>query len=149
MFQDQQIDLIKMAKRLEPIGGGDGPEATKTGLAMAYELMRTDACTIILLYTDAPPHTPFNGDTSDSCSNLGPERKALKMETSYGGFGPHFVDWVSASKWLSGRSGEKKAQVFSILEKDMPFAYAGYYNYLSAMTGGAAFYLTDSKPASI
>ncbi|PMD57892.1 uncharacterized protein K444DRAFT_564766 [Hyaloscypha bicolor E] len=147
--QDQQIDLIKMAKKLEPIGGGDGPEATKTGLAMAYELMRTDACTIILLYTDAPPHTPFNGDTSDSCSNLGPERKALKMETSYGGFGPHFVDWVSASKWLSGRSGEKKAQVFSILEKDMPFAYAGYYNYLSAMTGGAAFYLTDSKPASI
>lgn len=88
MFQDQQIDLIKMAKRLEPIGGGDGPEATKTGLAMAYELMRTDACTIILLYTDAPPHTPFNGDTSDSCSNLGPERKALKMETSYGASDP-------------------------------------------------------------
>ncbi|KAE9364937.1 hypothetical protein N431DRAFT_430545 [Stipitochalara longipes BDJ] len=147
--KDTSVDLIKMAKKLEPIGGGDGPEATKTGLARAYELMRADACTIILLYTDAPPHTPFNGDANDSCSNLGPEQKALSKVGSYGGFGPKFADWISASRWLSKREGNKKAQVFSILEKDMFFIYAGYYNYLSAMTGGAAFYLTDSKPASI
>ncbi|PMD13445.1 hypothetical protein NA56DRAFT_665552 [Hyaloscypha hepaticicola] len=149
MPQDQQVDLIKLAKNLQPMGGGDGPEATKTGLARAYELMRADAKTIILLYTDAPPHTSFNGALYDSCSNLGPEQKALAKEDSYGGFGPHFADWVSASKWLSKRAGEKKAQVFSILERDMPFASAGYYNYLSTMTGGAALYLTDSKPSSI
>jgi hypothetical protein len=149
MSQDQQVDLIKMAKKLEPIGGGDGPEATKTGLARAYELMRADATTIILLYTDAPPHTPWNGNEDDSCSNLGPEQKALAKAGSYGGFGAHFADWVSASKWLSKRAGDKKAQVFSILERDMPFIYAGYYNYLSTLTGGAALYLTDSKPSSI
>jgi hypothetical protein len=126
MSQDQQVDLIKMAKKLEPIGGGDGPEATKTGLARAYELMRADATTIILLYTDAPPHTPWNGNEDDSCSNLGPEQKALAKAGSYGGFGAHFADWVSASKWLSKRAGDKKAQVFSILERDMPFIYAGY-----------------------
>jgi hypothetical protein len=40
------------ARQLEPIGGGDFPEATKTGLARAHELMRADATTIILLYTD-------------------------------------------------------------------------------------------------
>jgi hypothetical protein len=149
MSQDPQVDLIKMAKNLDPIGGGDGPEATKTGLARAYELMRGDATTIILLYTDAPPHTFSNGSTTDSCSNLGPEQKALTNEASYGGFGPNFADWVSGARWLSKRKGDKKAQVFSILERDMPFDYAGYYNYLSTMTGGAAFYLADSKPASI
>jgi len=149
MPQDQQVDLIKLAKNLEPFGGGDLPEATKTGLARAYELMRADAKTIVLLYTDAPPHTSFNGDLYDSCSNLGPEQRALAMKDSYGGFGPHFADWVSASKWLSKRAGEKKAQVFSILERDMPFTSAGYYNYLSTMTGGATLYLTDSTPSSI
>ncbi|KAN0089026.1 hypothetical protein V8E51_019286 [Hyaloscypha variabilis] len=147
--QGPSVDLIKMAKNLEPIGGGDGPEATKTGLARAYELMRADACTIILLYTDAPPHTAFNGDPTDKSSNFGPEQKALTKVGSYGGFGPKFADWVSASRWLSKREGEKKAQVFSILERDMAFIYGGYYNYLSTMTGGAAFYLTESRPANI
>jgi hypothetical protein len=112
---EPKVDLIQAAKNLYAMGGGDGPEATKTGLARAYELMRADATTIILLYTDAPPHTIANGDETDRSSNFGPEQKALKVETSYGGFGSQFADWVTASKWLSGRLGAKKAQVFSIL----------------------------------
>jgi hypothetical protein len=145
---EPKVDLIQAAKNLYAMGGGDGPEATKTGLARAYELMRADATTIILLYTDAPPHTIANGDETDRSSNFGPEQKALKVETSYGGFGPQFVDWVTASKWLSGRLGAKKAQVFSILST-MRFEDAGYYNYLSARTHGACFYLNDSRPAGI
>ena len=144
---DEKVDLIKSAKDLYPMGGGDGPEATKTGLARAYELMRPEATTIILLYTDAPPHTLANGCMTDRSSNLGPEQKALKKAISYGGFGPRFADWVSAANAL--HHGEKKAQVFSILEKNMGFVYAGFYNYLSTITGGAAFYLNDSKPAAI
>ena len=141
------VDLLKSARELYPMGGGDGPEATKTGLARTYELMRADATTIILLYTDAPPHTLANGSLADKSSNLGPERAALSKKDAYGGFGPAFVDWVSAAKTL--RHGEKKAQVFSVLDKDMAFAYAGFYNYLSAVTGGASFYLNDSRPTSI
>lgn len=72
-----KVDLIKSAKELYPMGGGDGPEATKTGLARAYELMREGATTIVLLYTDAPPHTLANGSLTDRSSNLGPERTAL------------------------------------------------------------------------
>jgi hypothetical protein len=144
---DEKVDLIKSAKDLYPMGGGDGPEATKTGLARAYELMRPEATTIVLLYTDAPPHTLANGSMTDSSSNLGPEQKALKEAFSYGGFGSRFADWVSAANVL--RHGAKKAQVFSILEKNMGFVYAGFYNYLSTITGGAAFYLNDSKPAAI
>ncbi|KAL1644116.1 hypothetical protein SLS61_008946 [Didymella pomorum] len=38
--------LTSMAANLEPIGGGDYPEATKTSLARAHQLMRKDATTI-------------------------------------------------------------------------------------------------------
>ncbi|KAE8449167.1 hypothetical protein EG329_008551 [Mollisiaceae sp. DMI_Dod_QoI] len=141
------VDLVEKAKKLYPSGGGDGPEATKTGLARAYELMRGDATTVILLFTDAPPHSFSNGSLKDRSSNHGAEQKALSEKTSYAGFGPHFADWVSATKCL--HSGEKKAQVFSILARDMRFEEAGYYNYLCTMTGGACFYLANSSPSSI
>lgn len=144
---DTKVDLLKSARELYSMGGGDGPEATKTGLARAYELMRPEATTIILLYTDAPPHTPANGSLVDRSSNLGSERTALSKKDSYSGFGPQFVDWVSAAKTL--RYGKKKAQVFPILEMGINFTYAGFYNYLATVTGGATLYLTDSKPASI
>lgn len=52
-----QPDLLAAAKSLEADGGGDYPEATKTALAKAYQEMRPDAKTIVLVYTDAPPHT--------------------------------------------------------------------------------------------
>lgn len=142
-------DLIKMVKSLKPGAGGDWPEASKTGLAHAYELMRKDAKTIILLYTDAAPHTSMNGQVGGQNSYLGHELKALNDKNSYGGFGPLFADWVSASHWLSGRTGEKKAQVFSILDKHMYTNDANFYNYMSTMTNGASFFLEDPKPASI
>ncbi|KUJ12891.1 uncharacterized protein LY89DRAFT_652250 [Mollisia scopiformis] len=141
------VVLVARAKKLNPLGGGDGPEATKTGLARAYELMRVDATTIILLFTDAPPHSFSNGSLKDTSSNYGAELKALSDETCYGGHGLQFVDWVSAANSL--RSGDKKAQVFSILERDMRYEEAGYYNYLSAMTGGTCFYLAKSSAADI
>ncbi|KAG4441042.1 hypothetical protein IFR05_003497 [Cadophora sp. M221] len=146
---ESRVDLVAKAKSLYSMGGGDGPEATKTGLAKAYELMRPDATTIILIYTDAAPHTASNGSMTDRSSNLRPEQKALSDKPSYGGFGQYFVDWVTTSKWLSKRLGDKKAVVFSILEHDTPFSVSGYYNYLSARTGGACFDLADSKPATI
>ena len=139
--------LLTSARKLYPMANYDTPEACKTGLARAYELMRPEARTIILLYADAPPHTLAN-DTGNSCySNYGPEKDALSNKVSYSGNGPLFVDWVSAANALRGK--EKKAQVFPILQMDMSFSDAGYYNYLSTITGGACFYLRDSQPASI
>jgi hypothetical protein len=140
-------DLVAKAKTLSPKGGGDGPEATKTGLARAYQLMRADATTIILLFTDAPPHTFSNGSFKDRSSNHGAEQDALSNKASYGGLGPMFSDWVSATNML--HSGTKRAQVFSILQTNMRFEEAGYYHYLSAMTGGACFSLTKTESATI
>jgi hypothetical protein len=54
----EQSDLLAFTTRLRPEHGGDWPEAVKTGLAHAYSVMREDAKTLVLLYADAPPHTP-------------------------------------------------------------------------------------------
>lgn len=142
------VDLIAKAKGLRPCGNTDTPEASKTGLARAYELMRADATTIVLLYTDAPPHTLSTGNMASHRSCLGAEMKALNDEKIYGHYGKHFADWVSASKWMSGRCGNKKAQVFSILSPHLGQDGASYYHYLSAMTNGLSFSFTDSMPSN-
>jgi len=136
-----QPDIIQKAKDLEPIGGGDYPEATKTGLAKAYEVMRAEATTIILLYTDAPPHIK-----SVDSEYFGKEQTALRNHKAYGGFGKLFMDWISACNTLQK---DKKAKVFSILEPNMDQKYGNYYNYISEMTGGACFYLKDSQAQTI
>jgi hypothetical protein len=140
--------LMDTASRLEPIGGGDYPEATKTGLARAYSLMRQDATTMILLYTDAPPHCWMVAD-KDLGSNYHAEQAALKVTTSYDGFGPYFSDWVTACKQL--HEGPRKAHVFCFLDQDLASRpmNSGYYTYLSTITRGACLSLTDAKPNSI
>ncbi|KAF2854493.1 hypothetical protein T440DRAFT_464652 [Plenodomus tracheiphilus IPT5] len=140
--------LMATAAKLEPIGGGDFPEATKTGLAKAHALMREDATTIVLLYTDAPPHCWMVAD-KDKGSNYHAEQAALQLPVSYDGFGPQFVDWVSACDQLL--RGPRKAHVFCLLDQSLDKwpMNSGYYTYLSTITRGACLMLTDSKPQSI
>src|SRR6266480_1403380 len=139
--EQEQPDILQKAKDLKPLGGGDYPEATKTGLAKAYEVMRAEATTIILLYTDAPPHIK----SADS-EYFDMEQAALGAPEVYGGFGKLFMDWISACNTLQNG---KKARVFSILEPNMNQKYGNYYNYMSEMTGGACFYLNDSQAQTI
>lgn len=140
--------LTSMAANLEPIGGGDYPEATKTALAHAHQLMRKDATTIVLLYTDAPPHCWMVAD-QDRGSNYYAEQTALRHPSSFDGYGHKFADWTSACNIL--HVGEKKSHVFCFLDQelgDRPLN-GGYYTYLSTVTRGACFTLTDSTPHSI
>ncbi|KAF2689843.1 hypothetical protein K458DRAFT_289571 [Lentithecium fluviatile CBS 122367] len=141
-------NLMAVAASLEPIGGGDYPEATKSGLAHAYSVMREDATTIVLLYTDAPPHCWMVAD-KDRGSNYFAEQAALSDENSFGGAGPYFKDWVSASKRLY--HGPRKVHVFCFLDEGLGthVLNCGYYTYLSTVTRGACLYLTDDKPNSI
>ena len=108
-----QPDLVEISSKIIATGGGDWPEATKTGLAEAYGHMRPDATTLILLYTDAPPHVDWE-DTG--YSNAGKEIKALNDPRKTGDHARQFIDWVSAAHAL--RASEKKAHVISILEED-------------------------------
>lgn len=133
-------DILESVRSLRPYGGGDYPEATKTALAKAFRVMRPDAKTIILLYTDAPPHA-----VTDTTLNTSQEKLGLQLQ--YGSLGPTFMDWVSACNELA--AGDKRAQVFSILEPRMRLDFVGYYIYLSTMTGGSCVQLDSTKPLDI
>ena len=119
-------ELLNFVKRLKVCSGGDWPEATKTGLACAYQHMHKEATTLILLYTDAPPHFKVGRE------NYKLEQHNLRKKSAYKEFGRLFADWVSAANALRG---EKKAQVISIVHssdvKDL-----SPYVFLSWKTGG-------------
>lgn len=111
--------------------------------------MREEATTIILLYTDAPPHTTANG-TSFTNDHHVLGQKALTDPSSYGGYDPCFADWVYGDRRLALKEkGKKRAQVFSILEPGMKQVDGDYYTFLSSITGGACFYLKKSTPKDI
>ncbi|KAK4457704.1 E3 ubiquitin-protein ligase itt1, partial [Cladorrhinum samala] len=134
--------LLKFVLNLQTAGGYTWDEATKTGLARAYEVMRRDAKTVILLYADAPPHmAAFEGWERDGKA----EREALLAKSSYGGTGRLFADWVSAAKTLS--AGQKQAQVFPIVELTyLRWEAGGVYAYLAEMTGGTCVSF-DKRPS--
>lgn len=141
-------DLMHTASNLEASGGGDFPEATKTGLARAYSLMREDATTIVLLYTDAAPQCWMVAEKGPG-SNYAAEQKSLNDGKSYGGFGPRFSDWVEGAKFI--HSGPRKAHVFCFLDEYMSrnVLYSSFYLYLTTITRGACLFLTDANPRSI
>jgi hypothetical protein len=145
----EKAEFMNFVTSLKADGGGDIPEATKTGLARGYELMREEATTIVLLYTDAPPHTISNKQKGwGARSNHDLEQDALSAPGAFGGMGHHFVDWVAASKFL-GKTGKKKASVFCILQAWMPRFSGDYYTFLSTVTEGSCFYLTGSESRDI
>ncbi|KAK5658101.1 hypothetical protein OQA88_2657 [Cercophora sp. LCS_1] len=133
-----QQKLLDFALGLRPAHGGDWPEATKTGLAHAYQVMRSEATTIVLLFSDAPPHMPTTaGDNRLS------EIRLLKTPGSYGGTAASFADWASAAHTL--RHGDKRAKVFSMIESGA-YALVGtlsLYAFLSEVTGGVCVQLNE------
>ncbi|KAI1429714.1 hypothetical protein F5Y12DRAFT_332005 [Xylaria sp. FL1777] len=130
--KDGEIDrdtLIRFAKELRPDAGGDWPEATKTALAHAYSVMRSEAKTLILLYTDAPPHMRWAPS-----SNYTMEQQRLSSNGS--GKDSHlFADWVSAACTL--KDGDKKAQVFVITDESP--GTPSPYMFMCHETSGAFF----------
>ncbi|KAI1326758.1 hypothetical protein F5Y16DRAFT_373947 [Xylariaceae sp. FL0255] len=131
-------EIMKFTQSLEPEYGGDWPEATKTAFAKAYSVMRSDAKTLILLYTDASPHLPL-----DFHMNRIDEQTFLTKD-GYDNDSPRFADWVSAVRKF--RNGEKKAQVFTIGNGyAVPLAP---YAFLSHKTDGA-LYLLDHMRAPL
>ncbi|CAF5054758.1 unnamed protein product, partial [Rotaria magnacalcarata] len=66
-FSGYTTDMNKISTflaDLQPIGGGDTPEATKTALNKVLDMNLVDSNKIVLLYTDAPPHHPTTQGSS-------------------------------------------------------------------------------------
>ncbi|KAL4876193.1 hypothetical protein BJY04DRAFT_147392 [Aspergillus karnatakaensis] len=140
----EQPDLVAFARNIKALGNYTTSEAAKTGLAKSYEVMRPEAETIMLLYTDESPHSAVPlFDSRDAQS----ERDNLRLTDKFGGDGHHFVDWISAARTLRG--GEKKAKVFALLENSMSERDVSYYNFLCETTDGACILLHDASPDTI
>ncbi|SPQ23401.1 a10aff57-f416-409a-8d36-b8a310a55a3d [Thermothielavioides terrestris] len=125
-----QDELLSFVAQLQPIGGDDWREATRSGLAHAYQVMRPDARTIIVIFADAPPHTEL------ASHEWAVEQQALAQPDSYGGAGKLFADWTSVARTLT--RGEKRAHVFSIIEADRNYfcETTSMFTYLSTQSGG-------------
>ncbi|KAL8338988.1 hypothetical protein RB598_007350 [Gaeumannomyces tritici] len=130
-------DLLVFARSLSPQGGGDWPEAAKTGLAAAYQHMRAEAKTIMLLFADAPPHT-----AATKGGNWEKEKSTLGDKDSYGGTGNLFVDWIQAAHML--RTGPKACKVFSIIGSHLEDTL-GTFTLLSSRTRGTCLRVPVDK----
>ncbi|KAM0818376.1 hypothetical protein AB5N19_04186 [Seiridium cardinale] len=141
-------ELLSFTQRLRANYGGDWPEATKTGLAKAYSVMRAEAKTLILLYADAPPHMVW-----DKGGNHQQETRCLTQDTlGMGSSSSKFSDWVSAARTLQGQDGElherKQAQVFPIVESHLIDTTSPYI-YMAHQTKGMCFQIRDATSSLI
>ena len=141
-FSSSYPDLIKFAKNLTAGGNGDTPEAVKTGLSKAFEVM--SGPTLMLLFADAPPHSPANKDGSFS-TNHRVEQQILSDKALYGGHSSKFLDWVSACKTLAGG----RAQVFCIIDRNLEAWNTGFFVFLAKVTGGLCFGVDDRDAHNI
>ncbi|KAI5923449.1 hypothetical protein F4810DRAFT_701179 [Camillea tinctor] len=133
-------DIYSFTQGLGLDHGGDWPEAVKTGFAKAYSVMRPDAKTLVVLYTDASPHMPWN-----THANREKERTFL----SGGGYGVTsslFVDWVSAVRTI--QKGEKQAQVFAVIGSGSVDICSPYV-FMCHETRGSCFELSYPSPRQI
>ncbi|KAF5664475.1 dihydroxyacid dehydratase [Fusarium heterosporum] len=124
-------------------------KAIRSGLTRAYQEMREDATTAMLLYTSGPPHFTV----SDSLNNTTEDQEHFQLEASYNSGDGAFADWVTTARILAGKelgsASSKKAVVFPIMDREL-YTYVSIspYVFLSAITGGATF-LTEVSPMAI
>jgi len=122
-WKNNTKDLISFVNGLQAYGGGDSPEAAKTA---AFELTKNvEKKTLVIWYTDAPPHTNFTGSQGD---NIIKERRAL---------GENF-DWVTLCTMLASRN----CSVWVLLPFDTSHSNQAIYSYMSKVTGGKTLLLS-------
>jgi hypothetical protein len=142
-IDSSEQDLLRFISSLRADGGGDAPEATKTGfnevIRMVDESIQKDgdiSQSIIIHYTDAPPHH----DQSDSTeSNKRNEKAALQGKT------PGY-DWISICKhfqkneipiytFLTEKSGKLAKVCMAFLSEVTLIRNTASYNVTKATIG--------------
>lgn len=112
------VDLEEFTSNLMPTGGGDFPEAAKSALIRALaEIDEPNTQTIVLWYTDAPPHHPFIYSRNGAA-----EIKA---------FPEGATDWVR----LCHSARNKNCTVFCFTP-NVDDEHSAFYVLLSQLTGG-------------
>lgn len=118
-------EIVSFASELQASGGGDYPEAAKTALLKAFDYCSGTQETLVLWYTDAPPHT------AKSCSpNADQERTR---------FGKDETDWVK----LAFRAKDNRLTVFSFIPENADDDTLLFFTFLSDATEGRCIKCTD------
>ena len=116
-WQNDSKILIPFVHALDPHGGGDIPEAAKTAV---FELKKIiEKKTLVIWYTDAPPHTNFTDSSND---NIRKERIALENN----------FDWIVLSKQMVSLN----SPIWFILPSYISHTSKAIYSYMSTITGG-------------
>lgn len=112
-------ELLEFVRRLQPDGGGDFPEAAKTALIRGLQAVDKESRTLILWYTDAPPHHPsvtsYQNDVKEAAE-----------------YPPGATDWVKLCRVAARRN----CTVFSFTPKSLQSRFSCFYTLLSELTGG-------------
>lgn len=123
-WKNSFTDLIPFIRKLVSWASRDVPEAAKTA---AWELLKLiERKTMVIWYTDAPPHTEFTG----SCD------KHLFLEKEY--LGNNF-DWVNLCEMFKNSS----VSVWPIIPETCPLIGETMFAYLCQETNGK-YYILDS-----
>jgi hypothetical protein len=113
--------LSQFVRSLKAFGGGDIPEAAKTAAHLLLKF--TNKTTIVIWYTDAPPHHSLN-----KSQNYDYEQKIL---------GYHQFDWVNICQNFK----DKNIIVYPITHINR-FEISSFYVYLATKTAGKVLNLS-------
>ncbi|KAJ7191389.1 hypothetical protein GGX14DRAFT_701594 [Mycena pura] len=112
-------DLSQFVRDLNDTGGGDFPEAAKTALIRALQAADKHSRTLVLWYSDAPPHHK----SIKSVQNDELEAKAFPTGA---------VDWVK----LCHTARRRNCSVFCFTPRSMEPQFSAFYVLLAELTGG-------------
>ncbi|KAL7266817.1 hypothetical protein RUND412_010621, partial [Rhizina undulata] len=132
--ESQGFDLEAFAANLDAVCGGDYPEASKTAIIEILENINAGRKTVVVWYTDAPPHHTSNFELSqfEKNSRLNPVMELKALEKRKGG--TEWFDWVVVVPILCNeRLNPKHFSEEFRLDDDLRF-----YILLAEMTGGVA-----------
>uniref|UniRef100_A0A6G6AAA4 VWFa domain-containing protein n=1 Tax=Borely moumouvirus TaxID=2712067 RepID=A0A6G6AAA4_9VIRU len=123
-------DLLPFITKLRADGGGDAPEAAKTAANHVLDCVENN--TVVVWYTDAPPH-----HQSTSGDNFYSEKKILQNKGK-------LYDWVDICRQFN----KKKIVVYPVINRTCS-TVSSFYVLLSSMTGGKTLYLSNTNPKNI
>lgn len=124
---DEAETLSSFVEKLVANGGGDNPEAVKTGLIEASK--KVEKPTICIFYGDAPPHHKYKDD--DPGENYKKEVEALGKEN---------FDWLTICEKLR----DKKMRIYPIMRDLNNYSYP-FFASLAEITGGQFFSINHSS----
>ncbi|KZP13764.1 hypothetical protein FIBSPDRAFT_834882 [Athelia psychrophila] len=116
-------DLDNFVKKITKGHGGDFPEAAKTAMIHVLEQVDERANTLVLWYTDAPPHHPSTASHHEYPNDVR-EMQAFPA--------PGALDWVK----LCQSAQRKNCAVFCFTPNTISNSDTSFYVLLSALTGG-------------